>query len=1199
MFDCELQPKTEVRCVTLSELGERKQKPLNDNGDAEDDCREKFPSVGPILASKLEGFCNRKFLTKRLPILQWLPTYEANFLVEDIVAGLSVGLTVIPQGIAFAVMANLEPQYGLYSAFMGCFVYCVFGSCKDLTIGPTAIMALMVQVYVGSLGADFAVLLTFLTGCIILMFGLLNLGFLVQFISMPVTAGFTSAAAITIASGQVKSLLGLPGRSNEFVESWINVYKHIEQTKLWDAMLGFATIGILLLLRSLRSKWSSVGKYLALSRNAVVVIGGATLAYYCSTLDAKPFSLTGTVTPGLPPVRLPPFTTVLNNQTLAFNEMTSKLGSSIIALPLIAILETIAIVKAFSKGKSIDATQELVALGMCNIFGSIVSSMPITGSFTRTAVNNNSGVRTPLGGIVTGILVLLSLGLLTDTFYFIPKSVLAGVMIAAMFFMIEFHAAVEIWRTKKVDIIPFVVTLVSCLLLGLEYGMLIGIALNICFVLYMTSRPSIDQAFLRTSSGIEAMVVKPDQSLIYSSIEYLKHEIVKRTDKTQVATVIIDGSNISYVDSTAAKIFSSIIEELAFRGRTVLLWNWNRSVRCTLIRLNKVQFHPLFKNGGLEQLDKQICNENEDIREHFPQPGQLISTCCRGICTRKQLFKRFPILQWLPSYRVDYLVDDIVAGLSVALTVIPQGIAYAAIANLDPQYGLYSAFMGCFIYCILGSCKDVTIGPTAIMSLMINAHVGNNGPELAILSAFVSGCVILLLGILNLGFLVQFISFPVSSGFTSAAAITIASGQVKSLLGISAQSNEFLDSWINVFENIQDIRLWDSVLGIVTIVLLLVLMQMKNLKGNKCWRIFGKYIALSRNAIAVISGTLLAYILSDVGKSPPFQLIGNVTPGLPPIQLPPFSTIIDEQPYSFFEMIAELGTSVISLPLIAILESVAIAKAFSKGKAIDATQEMIALGVSNIAGSFVSSMPVTGSFTRSAVNNNSGIRTQLGGITTGTVVLLALGLLTNTFYYIPKASLAAVIIAAMFFMVEFHAAAEIWRTKRVDIFPMMCTLVACLLLGLEYGMIVGIGINVCIVLYQISRPSIESVLLTIDGNCVLVIQPDQSLIYSSAEYLKHQLLKQAAKHECRIIVLDGSHINSVDTTVAKVLVSMTQDVEHSDRKIVYWKWSRPAQCTLLRLERTLFQNVFSSEEKIDVIIKELIHLQQTTARGEA
>uniref|UniRef100_A0A182PZV9 SLC26A/SulP transporter domain-containing protein n=1 Tax=Anopheles farauti TaxID=69004 RepID=A0A182PZV9_9DIPT len=421
------------------------------------------------------------------------------------------------------------------------------------------------------------------------------------------------------------------------------------------------------------------------------------------------------------------------------------------------------------------------------------------------------------------------------------------------------------------------------------------------------------------------------------------------------------------------------------------------------------------------------------------------------------------------------------------------------------------------------------------MSLMVQAHVGSLGVEFAILSAFLTGCAILLLGVLNLGFLVQFISYPVTAGFTSAAAITIASGQIKSLLGIPGQSNEFLDSWINVFEHIQDIRLWDSILGVSTIIVLLVLMQLKDVKGSKCWKIFGKYVALSRNAIAVIFGSLLAYILCEVGHSKPFLLTGNVSAGLPPIRLPPFSTTNGDQTYSFSEMISELGTSLITLPLIAILESIAIAKAFSKGKAIDATQEMIALGLSNIAGSFVSSMPVTGSFTRSAVNNNSGVRTQFGGVTTGVVVLLALGLLADSFYYIPKATLAGVIIAAMLFMVEFHAAAEIWRTKRIDIIPMIVTLVACLFLGLEYGMVVGIAINVCFILHQTSRPAVAQLLVPVQGKNVLILQPNQGLVYSSAEYLKHIVLKTATKQACPIVLIDGTHISSVDTTVAKVL----------------------------------------------------------------
>jgi solute carrier family 26 (sodium-independent sulfate anion transporter), member 11 len=156
---------------------------------------------------------------------------------------------------------------------------------------------------------------------------------------------------------------------------------------------------------------------------------------------------------GLPPFRLPPFTTnqTINNQTVTveFGEMVENLGSALVTLPLIAILENVAIAKAFSKGKSVDATQEMLALGLCNLLGSFFSSMPTTGSFTRTAVNNASGVRTTLGGVFTGTLVLLSLGLISSTFYYIPKATLAAVIVAAMLFMVEFEEAIVIWRTKR------------------------------------------------------------------------------------------------------------------------------------------------------------------------------------------------------------------------------------------------------------------------------------------------------------------------------------------------------------------------------------------------------------------------------------------------------------------------------------------------------------------------------------------------------------------------------------------------------------------------------------------------------------------------------------------------------------------------------------------------------------------------------
>lgn len=162
------------------------------------------------------------------------------------------------------------------------------------------------------------------------------------------------------------------------------------------------------------------------------------------------------------------------------------------------------------------------------------------------------------------------------------------------------------------------------------------------------------------------------------------------------------------------------------------------------------------------------------------------------------------------------------AGLTVGLTAIPQAIAYGEIAGLPPQYGLYSAFMGCFVYIIFGTCKDVTVGPTAIMSLMVQKHVNDN-TDYAVLTSFLSGCIILLFGILNLGVLVRFISVPVVTGFTTAAAITIASGQVNSLFGVHSKSNDFYDSWKNMFTHCNAVQLNDSLLGVITLICLIVL----------------------------------------------------------------------------------------------------------------------------------------------------------------------------------------------------------------------------------------------------------------------------------------------------------------------------------------------------------------------------------------
>ncbi|KAM7359198.1 sodium-independent sulfate anion transporter isoform 2-T2 [Cochliomyia hominivorax] len=501
---------------------------------------------------------------------------------------------------------------------MGCFVYIIFGTCKDITVGPTAIMSLMIQTHISG-NPDYAVLSCFLSGCIIFVLGILNLGVLVRFISVPVTTGFTLAAALTIGSGQINNLFGIKSPSNEFLDSWINFFGHITETRRNDAILGVCTLIVLVLMRKIKDipcRYKILTKYISLSRNALAVIVGILICYFLSHDDWMPFRVSGKITSGIPPFKPPPFSTNSNGTRESFGYMVSNLGASLATIPLISVLETVAIAKAFSKGKIVDASQEMIAVGLCNVFSGFVSSMPITGSFTRSAINNSSGVKTTLGGAVTGIIVLLTLAFLTTTFYYIPKATLSAIIISAMIFMVEYDKIAEIWKSKKLDMFPFLVTVIACLFLGLEFGMVAGILANMIFILYKSARPKI---FIHNEKiqSIQVGVVDVKENLCYSSAEYLKSKVVKFVNiNDDIRLIVLNGEEITNIDSTVALNILSLKEDLLVYSCELICWNWNIDAAGVICRL-----HP--KDRSLFKFSKSIA---EIVEETKPRLSTVDST---------------------------------------------------------------------------------------------------------------------------------------------------------------------------------------------------------------------------------------------------------------------------------------------------------------------------------------------------------------------------------------------------------------------------------------------------------------------------------------------------------------------------------------------------------------------------------------------
>uniref|UniRef100_A0A8C1IBL2 Sodium-independent sulfate anion transporter n=1 Tax=Cyprinus carpio TaxID=7962 RepID=A0A8C1IBL2_CYPCA len=534
----------------------------------------------------------------------------------------------------------------------------------------------------------------------------------------------------------------------------------------------------------------------------------------------------------------------------------------------------------------------------------------------------------------------------------------------------------------------------------------------------------------------------------------------------------------------------------------------------------------------------------------------------------------FPILSWLPRYNLTWLKMDLIAGLTVGLTAVPQALAYAEVAGLPVQYGLYSAFMGGFIYCVFGTSKDITLGPTAIMSLLCSAYIGGD-PVFAVVLTLLCGVIQAGMALLRLGFLLDFISYPVIKGFTCAAAVTIGFGQVKNILGLTEIPQQFFLQVYYTFHKIPEARAGDVILGLCCLFFLLTLTLMKNSLGS-CedeaplfirsarWLVWS--LATIRNALVVIAATAVAYS-AEVNGHHFFSLTGKTAKGLPPFKAPPLSeTVANGTVITFSDIAMDLGGGLAVIPLMGVLESIAIAKAFASKNnyRIDANQELFAIGerfssftmfhqsvnwsishhndvfagLTNIMGSFVSAYPVTGSFGRTAVNSQTGVCSPAGGIVTGVIVLLSLAFLMPLFFYIPKASLAAVIICAVSPMIDFRVPVQLWRVKRLDLLPFLVTFLVSFW-EVQYGIVGGVLVSGFMLLYIVARPKVK-----VSDHGVLLLEPDSGLNFPVTEHLSRLVFRHALHvSPPRCLVLDCSHVSSVDFTVVHELTELLKQIE--------------------------------------------------------
>jgi SulP family sulfate permease len=513
------------------------------------------------------------------------------------------------------------------------------------------------------------------------------------------------------------------------------------------------------------------------------------------------------------------------------------------------------------------------------------------------------------------------------------------------------------------------------------------------------------------------------------------------------------------------------------------------------------------------------------------------------------LARYFPILGWGRTYNRTALGNDAIAALIVTIMLIPQSLAYAMLAGLPPEAGIYASIVPIMLYAVFGTSRALAVGPVAVVSLLTASAVGQVAEQgtagyavAALTLAGMSGAFLVLLGVFRLGFLANFLSHPVISGFITASGILIAMSQLRHILGISGSGHNLIEMVPSLFGNLGQINVSTVIIGVAaTAFLFWVRKGLKPLLKKIGLPPLAVDIIAKAGPVAAVAVTTLAVwllALDDRGV----DIVGSVPQSLPPFTLPSLS----------LDLLGALLVPAIMISIIGFVESISVAQtlAAKKRQRIDPDQELIGLGAANLGAAFTGGFPVTGGFSRSVVNYDAGAETPAAGAYTAVGLGVAAVALTPLVYYLPTATLAATIIVAVLSLVDFSILKKTWNYSKSDFTAVFVTILLTLGLGVEAGVATGVGLSILLHLYKTSRPHVAEV-GRVSGSehfrnihrhevetdpTVLSLRVDESLYFANARFLE-DLIQARVTDGCEIdhVVLMFSAVNAVDYSALESL----------------------------------------------------------------